>query len=113
MQMRFDGLLGFPGGLVDPGENPLQAANRELEEEIGLDMQKFKLSDRDHVISFVNKSKTLVLHFYGREVTLPQFQEIELENLKAPDYGSEVYILQQVLVSIHHCKTSNISYCLI
>ncbi|XP_048775647.1 U8 snoRNA-decapping enzyme-like [Ostrea edulis] len=89
MQMRFDGLLGFPGGLVDPGENPLQAANRELEEEIGLDMQKFKLSDRDHVISFVNKSKTLVLHFYGREVTLPQFQEIELENLKAPDYGSE------------------------
>ncbi|WP_026376226.1 ADP compounds hydrolase NudE [Aestuariibacter salexigens] len=27
--------LGFPKGLIDPGENPLQAANRELQEEVG------------------------------------------------------------------------------
>jgi U8 snoRNA-decapping enzyme len=100
MQMRFDGLLGFPGGLVDPGENPLQAANRELEEEIGLDMQRVKLSDEDHVISFVNKSKTLVLHFYGRELTLQEFKEIELGNLKAPDYGSEVYITTDIVFKL-------------
>lgn len=92
MQMRFDGLLGFPGGLVDPGEHPLQSANRELEEEIGLDLTKCQLSDSDHVVSFVNKNKKLVLHFYGKEVTLSLFQEIELGNLKAPDYGSEVNI---------------------
>ena len=28
--------LGFPRGLIDPGEDPYQAANRELQEEIGL-----------------------------------------------------------------------------
>ena len=28
--------LGFPKGLIDPGESPEQAANRELKEEIGL-----------------------------------------------------------------------------
>lgn len=28
-------LLGFPKGLVDPGETPEQAANRELQEEVG------------------------------------------------------------------------------
>jgi 8-oxo-dGTP pyrophosphatase MutT (NUDIX family) len=36
MQMRFDGLLGFPGGLVDPGEEIVFALNRELEEEIAI-----------------------------------------------------------------------------
>ncbi|MEO2281962.1 ADP compounds hydrolase NudE [Pseudoalteromonas pernae] len=28
--------LGFPKGLIDPGESPEQAANRELKEEVGL-----------------------------------------------------------------------------
>ncbi|MCY7295656.1 ADP compounds hydrolase NudE [Alteromonas sp. a30] len=27
--------LGFPKGLIDPGESPQQAANRELQEEVG------------------------------------------------------------------------------
>lgn len=27
--------LGFPKGLIDPGETPTQAANRELQEEVG------------------------------------------------------------------------------
>ncbi len=27
--------LGFPKGLIDPGESPLEAANRELQEEAG------------------------------------------------------------------------------
>ena len=88
--MRFDGLLGFPGGLVDPGVDPLKGANRELEEEIGLDVKKHKLEETNHVISFVNKSKNLVLHFYGKEFTMDEFREIELKNLSAPDYGDEV-----------------------
>ena len=27
--------LGFPKGLIDPGETPIEAANRELQEEVG------------------------------------------------------------------------------
>lgn len=27
--------LGFPKGLIDPGESPIEAANRELQEEVG------------------------------------------------------------------------------
>ena len=27
MQMRFDGKLGFPGGLIDPGENVVTGLN--------------------------------------------------------------------------------------
>lgn len=32
MQLRFDGTMGFPGGLVDVGETPEQAASREIRE---------------------------------------------------------------------------------
>lgn len=35
MQMRFDGTLGFAGGIVDAGETPEEAVNRELSEEFG------------------------------------------------------------------------------
>ena len=48
LQLRFDGLLGFPGGLVDPGENVVKGLNRELQEEINLgkvfeDISQFKI----------------------------------------------------------------------
>ncbi|MGQ8366502.1 ADP compounds hydrolase NudE [Glaciecola sp. 1036] len=33
--------LGFPKGLIDPGESPDQAANRELQEEVGYAAKEF------------------------------------------------------------------------
>ena len=37
--MRSDGQLGFPGGIIDPGEDIVQGLNRECVEEIGADLQ--------------------------------------------------------------------------
>lgn len=34
--------LGFPKGIIDPGEEPLTAANRELKEEIGFGAQQLQ-----------------------------------------------------------------------
>lgn len=93
MQMRFDGLLGFPGGLIDQGEEEVVSGlNRELEEEIGLDLTRFCIKDENHLVSFLHEEKNLVLHFYAKEVTIIEFQEIELKSLSAPDFGSEVYL---------------------
>ena len=36
--MRFDGKMGFPGGLVVEGEEVCEGLNRELREEIALDV---------------------------------------------------------------------------
>jgi len=33
--------LGFPKGLIDPGETPIEAANRELKEEVGFGAKEF------------------------------------------------------------------------
>ena len=35
--------LGFPKGLIDPGEQAIEAANRELQEEIGFGARKLTL----------------------------------------------------------------------
>jgi len=37
MQMRFDGKLGFPGGMIDQGEDVLPGMNRELVEELAIE----------------------------------------------------------------------------
>ena len=43
MQVRFDGNIGFIGGLVDTGENAIEGLNRECCEEINLDISQFRL----------------------------------------------------------------------
>ncbi|GFO42813.1 U8 snorna-decapping enzyme [Plakobranchus ocellatus] len=89
MQMRFDGTLGFPGGLMDPGETPVQCLNRELYEEIGLNLTKHSFSDNEHVASYFHEGKNLVLHFYIKEVSAEEFCDLEANTLKAAEYGIE------------------------
>ncbi|RZF47341.1 hypothetical protein LSTR_LSTR015790, partial [Laodelphax striatellus] len=89
MQMRFDGYLGFPGGLVDPGEDAIHGLNRELEEEMNLDLTKHKVTEKDFIFSQHSSSRNLTLHFYALETTLPELEKIEARVQLAKDYGSE------------------------
>ena len=91
MQMRFDGNIGFAGGLLDkPGESVVEGLNRELEEEFALDLSKYAFDQNEHIVSHVNKKKEMVTHFYAKEVSKDTFAEIEKNVLNAEDYGTEV-----------------------
>lgn len=111
MQMRFDGLLGFPGGLVNPSEETLEAGlSRELSEELGLALP---MSEDDHVESCYapatssssssSSSRRLITHFYVKKMEEEQIREVETAAAStATDHGQEV--LGMVRVPLYTLK---------
>ncbi|KAK0134989.1 U8 snoRNA-decapping enzyme [Merluccius polli] len=99
MQMRFDGLLGFPGGLVNPLEESLEAGlSRELMEEMGMAPP---VSEEDHVASCYapptssssssSSTPPLITHFYVKKVEEEQIRALEKAGPStAIDHGLEV-----------------------
>ncbi|KAK7476495.1 hypothetical protein BaRGS_00032243 [Batillaria attramentaria] len=96
MQMRFDGVLGFPGGLVEAGEDPADGLNREMQEEIGLNVEVHKFTAAHHVQTCLNEKKKLLTHFFAMEVTLEKFSALEANVLQAPEYGIETFGIVRV-----------------
>ena len=96
MVLRFDGSLGFPGGLLDGNETPEDGLNREMLEEIALDMNSFRFVRKDHVMSHVNRRKEFVTHFYAKCVEPKDYAAIELDVLKCPEWGVETYGIVRV-----------------
>ncbi|XP_051280046.1 U8 snoRNA-decapping enzyme isoform X2 [Dicentrarchus labrax] len=108
MQMRFDGLLGFPGGLVNPSEETLEAGlSRELLEELGVALP---ISVEDHVdschapaSSSSSSSSQLITHFYVKKMEEEQIREVERAAAStAADHGQEV--LGMVRVPLYTMK---------
>ncbi|KAG7999751.1 U8 snoRNA-decapping enzyme [Nibea albiflora] len=95
MQMRFDGLLGFPGGLVNPSEETLEAGlGRELLEELGVALP---ISVEDHVdscyapASSPSSPSRLITHFYVKKMEEEQIKEVERAAAStATDHGQEL-----------------------
>ena len=91
MQVRFDGALGFPGGLLDDtDENPVEGLNRELVEEMGVSGDTCVVQETDYLISEINHHRQLVTHFYVKEVTLDKYELIESGVRNAHEWGEEV-----------------------
>ncbi|XP_067303413.1 U8 snoRNA-decapping enzyme [Pseudorasbora parva] len=102
MQMRFDGLLGFPGGLVNPSKETLEAGlSRELHEEVGVAVP---VGVDDHVSSCLSPScPQLITHFYIKKMTESELKEIERAAVTtATDHGLEV--LGMVRVPLYFLK---------
>merc|ERR1712059_6774 len=94
MHLRFDGKLGFPGGMIDKGENVETALNREISEEMGEGNPI--LSDQDWTCSYYSPRDTLLLHFYCKEVDKAEFLLIEKRGQTAKEFGVEILGLLRV-----------------
>ena len=97
MHLRFDGYLGYPGGLIDPGETIIEGVSREIKEEIGIDQSDFKLTKQDFVCRMTvpyqkpgRKHKKSHLFFFSKEVSEENFLLMEENSKKAEHFGSEI-----------------------
>jgi len=107
MQLRFDGYFGFPGGIIAEGEDILSGLNRELFEEVNINVQKHPVKEEHYVVTHWCSNKKLLLHFYAVEVSIDDLKVIEEEAVKARDYGTEV-IFQFYLYNCVNCSELNI-----
>lgn len=64
-------VYNFPAGLIDPGENPQEAARRELKEETGLDILKIEdvIGESYSAVGFSNEKNLCVVGVAGGELS--------------------------------------------
>lgn len=92
--MRFDGLLGFPGGFVDRRFWSLEdGLNRVL----GLGLGCLRLTEADYLSSHLTEGPhRVVAHLYARQLTLEQLHAVEISAVHSRDHGLEVLGLVRV-----------------
>lgn len=79
-----------PAGLLEPGEDPLQAARREIAEETGLRPDRFERIGR---YMLMQGGCDEVMHYYAARVALPHPEQAGTHGLAAEHEDTRVLIL--------------------
>lgn len=104
MLQRWDGLKGFVGGEVEPGEELLTALKREVEEEIGYNMKEEDMLNLRPVSS--HQTPDIVTHLFTLEVDFNKMKGIVEKSLFAPHAMSEIVSVMPVpFINYPHRKS--------
>ena len=87
MQLRWDGTLGFPGGLVNKGEDLIKALIREAKEEFALIINE-KLSKEIKPLSTYSDD-SINIHSYYLEVNYEKIKEMQENSFRAKHFYCE------------------------
>lgn len=109
LQLRYDGLLGFPGGIVDEDitslESIIDALQRELEEEINysdpIDVQHY-------IYSYFCPKKRIISHFFAKEISLTEAHQLEQTYSRARDFPIETLGLMRAPIGGSRDRNSTI-----
>ncbi|TPV94653.1 MAG: NUDIX hydrolase [Myxococcales bacterium FL481] len=96
----YHGYFSLPGGYVQPGESGIEAARRELKEEVGLDLPVERLSKTLH-LHHVWEHKQEELEMYAVECAQPPSlaidrREVILAEFFAPDRALELNVFPPI-----------------
>lgn len=95
--MRFDGSLGFSGGIIDDGEDVLTGLARELAEEIKLDTSIHSLANATRITTNADHSRRMIFHFFALEMSYTEFQGVERKCFDAADYSVEACVTLELM----------------
>ena len=87
MQHRWDGTVGFPGGLVNEGEALIKALIRESEEELAFEISEELYKKIQPLATYSDES--INIHSYYLEVSYEKIKEIQQKSFGAKDFYSE------------------------
>lgn len=109
LQLRFDGLLGFPGGVVDEDivdiESVIDALQREMREEINY---CDPITTADYFYTYFNKTKKFVSHFFVKQISLKDAEKLEQTHTQAVDFPQESLGLFRIPIGCSYDSKSTV-----
>ena len=98
----YDGKLDLPGGTIEFSERPEEALKRELKEEVGTEVNEYKLFDTDSVtIDWKHKDEMIRTHHIGIFYKVLNYEneikkEIEIDSINDDSMGAEFYDIDKL-----------------